>query len=41
MAVKCFKNKENAERESNMLEEIRKFTLHSPGIIEYYGTKKI
>ena len=41
MAVKCFQNFEDAERERSVLEEIRKYTLDCPGIVQYYGMKKI
>ena len=41
VAVKCFKNREDAENEHKRLDDIRKCTLHCPGIVEYYGMKQI
>ena len=41
LAVKCFKNKEDAENEHKRLYDIRKCTLHCPGLVEYYGMREM
>ena len=41
VAVKCFQNQVDAEKEYQIFEEVRRLTLSCPGIIEYYGMKKL
>ena len=41
MAVKCYTNKEKAIEEGNVLSKIKQLTQNCPGILPYYGIKKM
>lgn len=41
MAVKCYKNKEEAEEESSILGQIKQLTKDCQGIVPYYGMKRL
>ena len=40
-AVKCFQEKEKAEEENNLMERICQLIPNCPGILQYYGMKKL
>ncbi len=41
MAVKIIRDKTEAEKEKNILEKIDVIASVCPGIVPYYGTKKL
>lgn len=41
MAVKIYKDKEEAKKEGIILNKIKKLTQDCPGIVPYYGIKKL
>ena len=41
LAVKCYKIKQGAEEEKKILDQIKTLTKDCPGIVPYYGMKKL
>ena len=41
MTVKCYTNKEKAIEEDKVLRKIKQLTQNCPGIVPYFGMKKM